>query len=305
MTSPRRAQRRPGRFQSLADADLIDLLYSAGDELPRDVVDELLRRGPRVIPLLHEIVADKSTWTQPLPHWWAAVHATYVLGAMESAETLIPLLTALRWADAFDCDWVTEDLPSILGKLGGAVRQPLLAILTDETAGPGARSIALSSLAAASLTAPFLRSEVLERAAEILRDAGGEDLYLRQTAANILLDFRVDELRELLMSFGKEEASRREEDPDYQGAFYDWEVDDFLEGRGEAGDIAEYYARDWLAFYDPEEIERRQERWAREREEAAQATPAPETSAGRRELRAPCPCGSGKPFEACCYLKVH
>jgi hypothetical protein len=258
-----------------------------------------------MIPLLAEIVSDKAAWTRPLPEWWAVVHATYILGAMETPAALMSLLTALRWADAFDCDWVTEDLPSILGRLGSAVRQPLTAVLADKTAGPGARSIALAALAAASARAPFLRETVTASAAALVQDVEGEHLYLRQTAANVLLDFRAREHRELLHEFGREEAARREADPEYPGAFYDWEVDEFLEGRGDAADFSEFYGRDWLTFYDREEIERRKERWAREREEAAATSELPDAPLSRRDMSAPCSCGSGKPFESCCYMKVH
>lgn len=297
MAKPRR------RFQSLSDRQLLELLYTAGDELPREAVDECLRRGSRLLPLLRDVVADKASWSRPLPEWWATVHATYILGALEDPAALTPLLTALRWADAFDSDWVTDDLPSILGRLGAPAYEPLAAVLRDATAGWGARSIALSGMAAVTLSAPYLRAELVPQCAALVAD-GREDYFLRQTAANVLLDFRERDHRELLVAFGREEAARRAEDPEYQGAFYDWEVDEILESRDGGGDSLEYYRRDWLSFYDPEEIQHRQERWEREQDEAEEP-PAEEDAPAARDLRAPCPCGSGRPFESCCYLKVH
>src|SRR5512133_1024555 len=141
------------RFHALSDRQLLELLHTAGDQLPREAFDECLRRGGRLLPYLRDIVADKTSWTNPLPEWWAAVHATYVLGAMEDPATLGALLAALRWSDAFDCDWVTEDLPSMLGKLGPVAFEPLAAVLRDVTAGWGARSVALSGMAAVTLAA--------------------------------------------------------------------------------------------------------------------------------------------------------
>ncbi|GAB4259377.1 MAG: hypothetical protein Kow0092_07580 [Deferrisomatales bacterium] len=289
------------RFRSLSDADLIELLYTAGDRLPREAVDEIVGRGGRMIGPLAAVVADKAAWTQPLPEWWAVVHASYCLGAMGSPEVLVPLLTALRWADAFDCDWVTEDLPSMFGRVGPPAYEPLRAVVRDVTAGPGARSIALASMAAVSLSAPYLREEVLGAAARILRDPT-EHLYLRQTAANVLLDFRSTAHRDLLLAFGREEAERKRADREYQGVFYDWEVDEILTEEDPATGL-EYYRRDWLIFYEPEEIERRQDRWRREREEAEQQ--ATEVQLPRRDMDALCSCGSGRPFSQCCYLKVH
>ncbi len=289
-------------YRSLGDGELLELLYTAGDRLPREAVEEVLRRGSRMLPALAEVAADKAAWTQPLPEWWAAVHATYLLGAMETPVALVPLLTALRWADAFDCDWVTEDLPSIFSRLGAAPFEPLRAIAQDPTAGPGARSVALASLAAIALSAGYLRDPVVSLASALLGEAS-EALYLRQTAANVLVDLRAAEHRELLMAFGREEAARHKEDAEYQGVFYDWEIDDLL---GEAAEVAlDYYRRDWLSFYDPEEIERRQERWEREQEEAQHQEPGGGDVPARRDVKSPCTCGSGRPYAECCFLKVH
>lgn len=291
------------RFQSLSDQQLLDLLHSAGDRLPREAVDECLRRAPRLEPHLRQIVAEKASWTQPLPEWWAPVHATYILGAAETPASLPALLAALRWADAFDCDWVAEDLPSILAHFGPAAWAPLATILDDVTAGWGARSIALCALTALAVAEPGRQPEIVSRAASLLSDKS-EDYFLRQAAANVLLDLRVREHRDLLRAFGREEAGRRADDPEYQGAFYDWEVDEILEGSEGGGDGLDYYRRDWMEFYDPEEIERRQERWVREQEDAEDGR-AEEPPPPRPLPSEPCPCGSGLPFEACCYLKVH
>ena len=289
------------RFQYLSDADLVDLLFTAGDRLPREAVDEILVRGHRMLPHLRSIVMDKAAWTQPIPEWWAAVHATYLLGAMETADALVPLLSALRWADAFDCDWVTEDLPSMLGRIGMPAFKPLRTILDDLTAGPGARAIALAGAAAASLSNPRLTTDVLDDAAAITGNTG-ENLFLRQSAANLLLDFRSERHVQLLKEFGREEAARRKENPEYQGVFYDWEVEELL--RGDAAQNLEYYRRDWMVFYEPEEIERREERWRREQEELGDSAPGAPGPA-QRDLEAPCACGSGRPFKQCCYLRVH
>jgi hypothetical protein len=301
---PRRFRTSPGqrRFHTLPDADLLDLLYSAADRLPREVVDEVLRRTDRFLPLLHDIVADKTSWTQPLPEWWAVVHSTYILGAMETPEALTPLLCALRWADAFDCDWVTEDLPSMFGRLGDRAWSPVSTLARDQTAGPGARSIALCSMASIGLEESELLTEAVQLAARCLADPL-EDLYLRQTAANLLVDFRVREHLESLRDFGREEARRRREDSEYQAVFFDWELDELLEADAEVSRL-EYYRRDWLTFYDPEEVERRQERWSRE-QEAAPEPAAAESPSATRDLNAPCPCGSGRPHAHCCYLRVH
>lgn len=293
----------PPKFRALTDESLLELLYTAGDQLPAEIAGELVRRGNRLRGQLRDIAMDKVAWTQGLPEWWAPVHATYLLGAMETPEALVPLLAALRWADAFDCDWVLEDLPSIFARLGPAAVDPLRAILADPAAGPGARSTALASLAAVSLKVSGLTEEVLAEAARLVRERG-EDLYLRQSAANILVDFRSVKHKSALKAFGREESRRHRRDPEYQGVFYDWELDELLEGAGDSN--LEPYRQDWMTFYDQEEIEHRQERWRREQEAGGDTDPEVAASpAPGRDLHGPCPCGSGQRFADCCYQRVH
>lgn len=95
-------------YQEFSEDDLVRLLFTEEDRLPRAAVDEFLRRGERMIPFLAEIVSDQLNWTRGVPEWWAVVHATFILGAMGTESAIVPFLRALRWADAFDCDWVTE-----------------------------------------------------------------------------------------------------------------------------------------------------------------------------------------------------
>lgn len=293
------------RFRNLSDVELIDLMHSMGDGLPREVVDEALDRGSRIIPYLYVIVSDKSAWTRPLPDWWATVHATYILGAFEAPETLPALMSALRWADAFDCEWVTEDLPSMFGRLGEIAYGPLHSVAQDISAGWGARSIALSGMAAIALRERTMRENFLDFTAYILSDVT-EPVPLRQTAANILMDFRSDTHRQLLLMFGREEALRKEEIPEYDGVFYDHEVDEFL-GADEAQKDLYYYRRDWLLFYDPEERERRREFWDEEQQELNREI---NENAEAEKAFAPgqvtlCPCGSGRSYADCCIKKMH
>jgi hypothetical protein len=107
-------------YAMLSDDELLDLLYTAEDRLPRAAADEVVRRGERTVPLLSEIVSNQFKWTRRVPEWWAVVHASFLLGAIGTESTVIPLLRAPRWADAFDCDWVTEAMPSIFGRIGPA-----------------------------------------------------------------------------------------------------------------------------------------------------------------------------------------
>lgn len=293
------------KFNTMTDAELVEQLCTQGDALPLEVINEVVERGERMIPFLQAIVGDKGSWTRPAPEWWMVVHSSYALGAMETVEALPALLSALRWSDAFDCEWVTEDLPCMFGKLGEAAFKPLVAVAGDASAGWSARSIALSSLSALCITAPFLKERVLDTNAAIVADVN-EPVALRQTAANILLDFRSKMHRTVLIEFGREEAQRKEEIANYEGAFYYWEVDDFLNAEESATDL-DYYQRDWMIFYDPEERARRNDFWVEEQSRRETPTQVVESvnELDTVDFLTQCPCGSGKEYKDCCLKNIH
>ncbi len=248
-------------YRSWSDDELMGSLFTSEDRLTRHAVDEFLKRGGRLLPRLAALVSDPFAWNEPLPRWWAVVHAVYLLGAISTADTVLPLLKSLRYAEACENDWITEELPSIFGRVGPAATEGLRKIATDLTSGWLARAVAFESLAAVTMLHPDGEEDIFH----LIRTSflnEWEDRRLRQSAGHILLDFLRPECREDLRSFGKEERSRHAEDPSYRYAFTDDEVDEEFAGETKS---LEAYSRDWLAFYDPEEIELRKKRWEEER----------------------------------------
>ena len=69
-------------YQNIPNDEWIDLLHTEEDCLPRAAVDEFVRRGETVVPLLSEIVSEQFNWTMDVPKWWAVVHATFILGTI-------------------------------------------------------------------------------------------------------------------------------------------------------------------------------------------------------------------------------
>jgi hypothetical protein len=253
-------------YTALDDERLADLLFMAEDRLERAAAEEAASRES-LLPLLHQIVAEKQNWLVELPEWWAVVHASYLLGRRGGEEVVPPLLMALRWADAFDCDWVTEVLPSIFGRVGPAVIPGLTAVARDASAGWSARDLAMKGLAAVSLTHPESTEHVFRVVGERFMDEG-EDRMVRQLAGQVLLDFRYPNYRMALLKFAREELAFKELDAWYPAGFDPEEVDwVFHYGQPETW----HYQEDWMRFYEPAEIQRRQKRWARERLGVARA----------------------------------
>lgn len=247
-------------YRSLEDDQLAELLFVAEDRLERDAAEEIIGREA-LTPFLAQVVSDKQNWLAELPDWWAVVHATYLLGQKGGEAAVNPLLSALRWSDAFDCDWVTEVMPSILGHLGPAVIPGLTMVVRDATAGWSARDVAMKGLAAVSLRHPDSREHVFRVIGERFMDEN-EDRVVRQLAGQILLDFRVQQYRMALIKFSREEWSFRELDAWYISGF---EPEDVEWAFRQDSPDAWHYQEDWMRFYDPAEVQKRQKRWSRER----------------------------------------
>ncbi len=284
-------------YSMLTDKELGDLFFTEEDRLPRAAVDEVLRRGERMAPPLSDIVSNQFNWTRPFPEWWAVVHASFLLGAIGTESAVVPLLRALRWADAFDCDWVTEAMPAMLGRVGPPAIPHLKAMVMDQTTGCFARSMAMEGLGLMARHNPEIKQDIGAFLYSVFADEKN-DLDVKQFAGNTLLDLRCAEYKEPLLAFGREERMRQEEDRFYPVHFDD---DDVERALGSGGQGRPAYDRDWMSFYDDEEIEARQKRWRKEEEDLRKESMPANIKIGRN---APCPCGSGKKFKKCCLGKT-
>lgn len=251
---------RPGRKKtfSASNEELLELLFTEADRLKQSVAQEIIRRGDELSPQLQEIAMDRILWMQEIPAWWAPVHATYLLAAIGGKEAVSPLLAALRWSDAYDNEWVVEELPAMIGSLGAFGLEPLFQIVADRSAGWSARSIALDCLAAIAVQHPEYERRLVTWFKELLSDPA-EERGVRRTAAAILLDLRIQSAREALLAFAAAEAQERQSDPDDPPALLAADVDREL---AVAARAEEYYKHNWLRFYDDEEIAHRQGMWS-------------------------------------------
>jgi hypothetical protein len=279
-------------LRKLTDEKLVDLLFTEGDALDRSVANEVLRRGG-LVDRLSRIVADPYNWNEPVPASWAVVHAVYLLGSIGTTETVLPLLRSLRYGEACENDWITGDLPSIFGSIGPPAVEGLRAIARDRTSGWLARSVAMEGLAAVTLDHPELSPDLFPFIHGIFADTS-EERAVRQAAGHILIDHLRAEYREELSAFGKEERSLADRSANGKSAFTDRDVDDEFR-RGEKA--IERYTRDWMVFYEADEVAERGRRRDEERRERAEE---PE-HATHHEL---CPFATDHKKKKCCLGKV-
>ena len=289
-------------YTKLDDDELIDLLYTEEDRLTRQAVDEFIRRRERMVEPLSEIVSERYSWKRDVSEWWAVVHAVYILGAIGGKETVLPLVRAARWAVAYDCDLVTEELPSIFGKVGIAAVDLLKYVSSDRTSDWYTRGTAMDGLAAITIYNPEVEKDIFQFIHSILKD-NNESRETKQTAGNILVNFLRCEYKDDLLDFGREERALKEDDIDYLHSFDEDDVEEwFSDGEKDIW----MYTKDWLSFYDEDEIGKRQERWNKEIEENARVISSGaepyirERYIGRND---PCYCGSGKKYKKCCMGK--
>lgn len=231
---------------------LLTELFTAEDRLKRETVDSILQRADELFLDLKQIVMDRHAWQAQGSEWWAPVHATYILGAIGGERAVTPLLAALRWSDAYDNEWVTEALPAIFGSVGEAARPALEKIVDDETAGIGARGLALDGLAAMSICHPNLETQIMPKIITLFRNRQ-EAFELRLAAASILLDFRYRDLRDELVAFIALEAAQVA----LQSDFVFLHAEDVDRELAQTYRAETYYKHDWLSFYDNVQISAR------------------------------------------------
>lgn len=260
----------------LTEAELLELLYREEDRLPRQVVDDGLSLGERMIWRLTDLCRDERTWTQTGQAFWVPVHATYILGAFEDSRALMGLLASLRWSARYGVDWVYEKLPSILGRIGRPALLPLKARVADSDAGELDRMTELHALAAVAARHPIHQGEVLDFVRGIA-DNADEQEYIRSVAASVMLHFvRPSDRTSVVASAIRQEWSDRP-------PLFDAQEVDEVYARGQQQ--LETYRKEWLNFYTPESIDARRRRWAEEEEDARWARGVEEDAVWVEEQR--------------------
>ena len=292
-------------YQALDDGKLVNLLFTEEDRLPRTAVDEFIRRGERMIEPLSNIVLEESNWAKERPEFWTPIHAVFILGAIGTQETIAPLITAIKWSEKYDVDWVFEVFPSIFGKIGMPAMESLRQFVQDKEQNWYVRTIALQGLAAVVVYNPEVENDVIFFIHSIFTNTE-ENMDVRVSAAGVLLDFKCSEYKESLLAFCDEQRKSSKPSPFSLVSFNEEDVERiFSENEKDVG----LYTRDWLSFYDEESIKRRQRRWKAEADEKEERQYEDESEGLLEPLaqgtpkigrNSPCPCGSGKKYKKCC-----
>ena len=266
---------------------LLQQLRRVGREAPRELLDRILARGQAAVPALIELATDTYLHSAEAkePEVWAPVHAIGLLGELEAAEAVAPLIPLLQ----LDDDWLNEYLPQALGRIGRPAVEPLRAALFDRDLDTWAATTAAHGLKDAAVHHPELRDEVVKALAARLdvRDDARDDVEgLYGFIVSYLCDLHATEAL-----------------PSIRRAYHDELVDEFVvppehaarELGAPIGVSVRQAIEDVLTGAPPPTASPARNSFAPPVESAL--SPLLGLKVGRND---PCTCGSGRKFKKCC-----
>jgi hypothetical protein len=136
---------------------------------------------------------------------WAPLHAWRALGQLRATAAVEALLNLLDRVDAYDDDWMGEELPDVFGMIGPAALPGLRDFLAGAGHGLWAQVAASESLAKIAQQAPAYRDQVVAIVTEQLRHYAKQD----RTLNAFLVDALAVELKAQESALVIEEAYAR------------------------------------------------------------------------------------------------
>ena len=283
----------------LGDNTLIQLLATLGDRVPRELFDEVLRRGDEMEQALISIIDDDNAWDCDPgdPARWLPLHAVLVLGLKTSARAGLAIFRAIGTAHRLayeEIDWIAafwvallRNKPdSILGEFDAALKNP-------ETL-EYIRIVSVEVLTAAAQRAGVDALDSMLASLATIAANPEETLEFRQYVASQLLDFPRPEYRAVAEAIADLKSTI--------GVMYS--SADVELAYDEARDTPEWEIfNDPWEFYSEGAIAQRkqlgQEEFDRMLAEIDLSEPfvRSEPKIGRND---PCPCGSGRKYKKCC-----
>jgi hypothetical protein len=286
---------------------LMVAVTSGSDALPLEVVMECASRSEAMVPLLRDHLENDIHWSDEVDEsdWWGLLHAVLILGLIPgeaSAQALLDAFRRITFDEHGDLyDWLSSCWPALCRNKTGFTTTPMQQIAEDPGIRWYARCQAIDCVLAAAEQDPSALEQAIDWLAAMCGNAV-EDFEFRVIAGHGLLHFPRERHRLLMEALV---------DLQRPGSLVDNAFNrDDVQHAFDAGDRPEWHRFDnpW-SFYDPDEIERRQQRWRSEDRNpesdpydpivygSAKPCLRKESKVGRND---PCPCGSGKKYKKCC-----
>lgn len=277
-------------LKDLLDDQFFTLIFTAGDRLGMDYVEEAKRRKENMVPFLSSVLSEEENYQLEGEGFWAVVHAVHLLGILGDLRGFHGLLSAGRFGDVYEIDWIWEALPECYLRLGKEVI-PLLMVHVEREKASDFEAITNELYGLWNLweAYPDERERIEAFLLGILKDSAIKPV----TRANLIADFAEIHRRDLKSLF-ESYYERGEVDLDtLPRADMIHFLGDFPKAPG--------YRRDLEGFYSAEEIKKRHQRWEKEDSGREQQSVESYILENFRYISRndPCPCGSGKKFKKC------
>jgi SEC-C motif len=258
------------------DADFVARLQTLGQELPRNVREEVVALGAVAIRPLVELLRDETSWGEAGPgKGWAPIHAVDLLADLKAADAIEPMLHALvhtEWIDILH-DRIIQRLP----EFGAPVLEPALALLGRTTEQDARHSLC-----------------------DVLAKLGVRDDRIFRALCNVFAANKVwgamafydygDPAALPLLA----EAIERFR-PNFKSLTYESDLVELVEAHEHLGGVL------------PDEVQARVDGWfarwdAMRRQLFEPLRPARHVAPAQHKVgrNEPCPCGSGKKYKKCC-----
>ena len=277
-------------YKDLPDKKFFDLIFTSADALGMDYIEEARRRSDNIVPFLSSVLSEKKNFASKTKRFWAVVHAVHILGILGDLRGFGGLVSAGRFADKYSIDWIWEALPECYLRLGTEAIPLLMEHIEKEKA--SAYEVVVNEIYGLWNfwdAYPEERERIEAFLLPILKNPATNP----ETRTNLIADFSQIGRSDLKPLF-EEYYERGEADLETLPRA---DMEYFFENVHRAPG----HRQDLESFYDSEEIEKRQERWEKERKESDQKAVEEYILEEFRNISRndPCPCGSGKKFKKC------
>ncbi len=151
--------------------------------------------GPEHVPELIRLMRDEDQWvSKDVPEIYAYIHAWRALGQLRAEAAIEPLLDLLDEQDHAEWnDWVSEDVPDILGMIGPAALAPTVARLNQRQPGQESANEIATALTKIAVHHPELRTEVIGHLVRVLQTGLRPDPTLNGFVISDLMELKAVE----------------------------------------------------------------------------------------------------------------
>jgi hypothetical protein len=126
-------------------------------------------------------------------HGCAPIHAWRALGELRAEAAIHKLIGLFRFSDERGDDWLDEELPKVLGRIGPQALFSLRSFLVDDWHGPMARTLAANAIREIAVRHPEARDNCVVMLAQQLEKHAENGLALNAFLICDLLDLRATE----------------------------------------------------------------------------------------------------------------